>query len=103
MTHQHVMHSQTEAIERVTAKNDAQAFWDVILAELKLQMTRYTYVTWLQQTRGIRLTATELTIQVPNAYVKDWLENRLRRRIQRTIAYHAGRPVNVRFVTLREL
>ena len=98
MTSSPGLHAQSTSHRRVQTQSEADRFWNLILAELKLQMTRYTFATWLQQTRAIRLTSTDLTVQVPDSTVKAWLENRLNHTIQRTIAYHTGKTVNIRYV-----
>jgi len=84
---------------RTAPETDADRFWKLVLADLKLQMTRYTFETWLKQTRAIDLTERDLTVQVPDPAVKAWLENRLNRKIQRTVDYHAGQPVHIRYAS----
>lgn len=76
--------------------------WKATLGELELQMTKATFNTWL---RGARLLAcegpageNEYVIGVRNDYAKDWLDNRLRDTIVRTLSAITGQPTEVRFV-----
>jgi chromosomal replication initiation ATPase DnaA len=69
---------------------EAERLWQAALDELKLQMTADTFDYWLRGTRGLELADGTLRVGVPNVYAKDWLEHRLRRTIDRTLAYIRG-------------
>lgn len=93
--------SRTQLEPVVTMPNDTRtpaAIWQTTLGELELQMPREAFNTWL---RGARLLAQEdgtYVIGVHNTYARDWLEQRLRKVILRTLSHIAGRSVEVRFV-----
>ncbi len=72
--------------------------WKATLGELELQMTKATFNTWLKGARLISFEENEYVIGVRNDYAKDWLENRLRDTILRTLATIAGKKVQLRFV-----
>lgn len=72
---------------------NANQLWNDTLAQLKLQLTKPTYNTWLTNTRGLALDDDHLTVAVPNQYVCDWLRFRLTRPINRALAQTAGRPI----------
>lgn len=72
--------------------------WQAALGELKLQMPRATFDTWVKDTTVVGCTQDEYTIGVPNAFAKDWLENRLGLTMRRTLATIVGRGVDLRFV-----
>jgi chromosomal replication initiator protein len=74
------------------------AQWQATLGELQLQMTRATFDTWVKDTSVLGYEDGEFIIGVPNAYAKDWLENRLYAAVKRTLAQVAGRTVGLRFV-----
>ncbi len=76
----------------------AESYWKATLGELQLQMTKATFNTWLKDTRLLSNTEEEYVIGVRNDYAKDWLENRLKETILRTLAAIAGRSVRIRFV-----
>ena len=72
--------------------------WQATLGELKLQMPRATFDTWVKDTTVVGCNQDEYTIGVPNAFAKDWLENRLGATMRRTLAVIVGRGVDLRFV-----
>jgi chromosomal replication initiator protein len=72
--------------------------WQAALGELQLQMTRETFTTWLKPTRAISFEDGTLIVGVDNAYVKDWLSNRLLTTIQRTVTSIVGRTAEVNFI-----
>ena len=74
------------------------AQWQAALGELQLQMTRATFDTWVKDTSVMAYEDGEFIIGVPNAYAKDWLDNRLYAAVKRTLAQVAGRTVSLRFV-----
>ncbi|HXV98621.1 MAG TPA: DnaA N-terminal domain-containing protein [Anaerolineae bacterium] len=70
--------------------------WDRCLAQLRLQMSRATYETWLQNT-----TAQEeegrLIVFTPSSFAQDWLEKRLRDTIERAVNHVAEQPIAIEF------
>jgi chromosomal replication initiator protein len=72
--------------------------WQAALGELQLQVNKATYDTWLRETRFIGHEDGSYVIGVPTAYVKDWLETRMRSTIERTLTGIVGRAVEARFV-----
>jgi chromosomal replication initiator protein len=59
--------------------------WHQALGELQLQMTKAAFDTWVKQTRALGYRNTTLIIGVQNGYVRDWLKNRLKGVILRTV------------------
>jgi chromosomal replication initiator protein len=72
--------------------------WGQALDDLSLQMTRDTFNTWLKPTRCLELVNDTLTIAVDDHYRQEWLENRLRSTIQRTVDALANRQLSIEFV-----
>jgi hypothetical protein len=72
--------------------------WQTALGELALQLTGATFTTWLSRTQLVAYEDGTFTIGVHNQYAQDWLENRLRAMITRTLQGIIGRPVELRFV-----
>ncbi len=72
--------------------------WKATLGELELQMTKATFNTWLKDTCLLRHKDNLFVIGVRNAYAKDWLENRLRDTILRTLSTIVSGPAEVQFV-----
>jgi len=73
--------------------------WQNAKADLELQMARATYDTWLRQARFLAYEDGEFLIAVTSAFALDWLNDRLRPLIKRTLARLMDRSVDVRFVT----
>jgi chromosomal replication initiator protein len=72
--------------------------WKATLGELELQMTKATFNTWLKDARLLACDNDEFVIGVRNDYAKDWLDNRLRDTILRTLSAIAGHKMQIRFV-----
>lgn len=71
--------------------------WQMLLSELALQMPSATYSTWVRDTWVIAYEDGEFIIGLPNAYARDWLENRLRHKIKRVLSALIHRSVQVQF------
>lgn len=90
-----------EAIQRQERTSiprvDAVTVWQSALSELALQMPTATYETWVRDTSVIAYEDGEFIVGVPNAYARDWLANRLRTNIKRTLSKILCRSVQVTF------
>ena len=62
-----------------------EAAWQATLGELELQMTRAIFNTWLKDAYVVSADEEMFTIGVRNAHAKDWLENRLKDKVQQTL------------------
>lgn len=76
---------------------DPKTVWQMALAELALQMTSATYDTWVRDTSIMAYEDGEFIIGAPNSYARDWLDNRLRATIKRTLGGIMRRSVQVNF------
>jgi chromosomal replication initiator protein len=76
---------------------DPHEVWQMLLSELALQMPSATYSTWVRDTWVIAYEDGEFIIGLPNAYARDWLENRLRHKIKRVLGALIHRSVQVQF------
>lgn len=79
-----------------------QEIWTCALGELQLQMTKATFDTWLKSTQALKYDDGCFVIGVHNAFVKDWLENRLQTTIERTLVGIVDQPVRVAFLVTEE-
>jgi chromosomal replication initiator protein len=77
---------------------DPYAVWQMLLSELALQMPSATFNTWVRDTWVIAYEDGEFIIGLPNAYARDWLENRLRNKIKRALSSFIQRSVQVQFL-----
>ncbi len=78
----------------------AEQTWQVTLDQLKHQLTRATFNTWVKNAQLVQYTEDTYTIGVKNAYAKDWLENRLLGTIKNTLSNTAGNSVEVEVVVV---
>ena len=76
----------------------AEAIWQATLGELQLRMPRATYDTWLKNSTLLAYEDGCFIIGVPNAYAKDWLEQRLHGLVKRVLESVAGHAVELHFV-----
>ena len=79
------------------AEFDPHAVWRMVLSELALQMPSATFDTWVRDTVVIGYEDGEFIVGMPNAYARDWLENRLRHTIKRSLSSIMHRAVQVQF------
>ncbi|HSH03573.1 MAG TPA: DnaA N-terminal domain-containing protein [Anaerolineae bacterium] len=87
-----------EASGKIPAAREAR-IWQTALDELALQMTQATFNSWLADSRLVGAVEGVYTVLVRNEYAKDWLENRFKAMILRTLRVVAGGRVEVAFVT----
>jgi hypothetical protein len=64
---------------------EAQAVWQAVLDELRLVLTNENYETWLSQTQALGLDGDLLRIAVARGFHRDWLRDKLGRRIESTL------------------
>jgi hypothetical protein len=77
---------------------EAHRIWTRSLEELKLQMTKATFDTWLRGSKVVEAGEGCLTIAVQHVHAVDWLQNRLLPVIERTVARHADGEIKITFV-----
>lgn len=82
---------------RLTNKTRAEEIWDQAKEDLKLQMTRSTFDTWLATSQGLSLGDHILTVGVKNQYAVEWCTHRLGELIERALVGILGEGVEVRF------
>ncbi len=85
-------------MDRTAEPRRAEEIWQATLGELQLRMPRATYDTWLKDSTLVAYEDGVYIIGVPNAYAKDWLEQRLHRLVKGVLEGVAERSVELRFV-----
>ncbi len=86
------------ASQEPNSKLSPDEVWQAALGELQLQMTGATFDTWLGRAHLVGYKGGTFTVGVHNGHAKDWLENRLRGMIERSLFSVCGRAVAVQFV-----
>lgn len=72
--------------------------WQQVMNQLRLDMPRASYETWVRDTEVVSLENNVLTICARNAYACDWLESRLTSTVQNFLKGVLDQSVSVRFV-----
>jgi chromosomal replication initiator protein len=72
--------------------------WQSVLAQLQLDMAKASFDTWVRDTRPLSFENGILTVAVPNAYARDWLESRLASTVSRLLIGIMNSNVAVNFV-----
>lgn len=72
--------------------------WQSVLSELQLEMPKASFDTWLSRTRTLSYDNGILTVGVPNAYIRDWLDSRLASTVSRLLVGIFSANVAVSFV-----
>ncbi|GAB4406734.1 MAG: chromosomal replication initiator protein DnaA [Anaerolineales bacterium] len=72
--------------------------WQATLGELQLQLAKSTFDAWLKDTTLVAAEDGVFTIGARNSYARDWLDNRMRGLVKRTLTRIVGRQVDVRFI-----
>jgi DnaA N-terminal domain len=80
------------------AKPSPEQLWTKVLAQLKLQMTRATFETWLQDTWLISANNGTWQVAVKSNAAKETLEHRLLKVICRTVTNLVNQTVELEFV-----
>ncbi len=75
-----------------------EEIWGQVLSQLRPEMPRASFDTWVRDTEVVSLEKNILTISARNAYARDWLESRMTSTVQNILKGIVDQPVSVRFV-----
>ena len=70
--------------------NDCTTVWDNCLQSIRRNVPAQSYRTWFEPIRPVRLENNALTIQVPNKFFYEWLEEHYVSLLKRTIRTELG-------------
>jgi chromosomal replication initiator protein len=73
--------------------------WTAALGQLQVELSRANYDTWFKDTQVISEEDDVYLIGVPNAFAREWLENKYRSQVREALKHLVGKTVDVRFVT----
>jgi hypothetical protein len=79
-------------------KPDYQQAWEMVLGDLRTEMSRALYETWVQPLRPVGYQNKTFTVGAYNAYGRAWVEERLSARISRSLEGLYGEPVKFNVV-----
>ncbi len=72
---------------------DLEKIWQGALAELELSVSKANFTTWLKKATLNSFEEKEVVIGVPNAFTKEWLQNKYHKQIVQAIKNSSGCPV----------
>lgn len=78
-------------------QEDPGKVWAQCLDTIEKMINRQTFETWFRPTKGIHLTQDTFTIQVPNQFFADWLEEHHLPMIKKVLRKHTGPDIVVAF------
>jgi len=76
----------------------AKQAWEATLGQLQMEMPKAAYDTWVRDAEVVTYEDGSFVIGVPNAYARDWLQNRLSSTVTRLLTGIMNRTVEVRFI-----
>ena len=77
---------------------NANQAWQSTLGQIRLEMSKASYDTWVKNTELVSHDENIFTIGVHNAYARDWLEDRLTSTVTRMLSGIMNIPQQVQFV-----
>ncbi len=81
-------HTEAKSIRRMV--NDHTAVWDSCLDTIRRNVNSQSFKTWFEPIKSVRLANEALTIQVPNKFFYEWLEEHYVQLLKRTIREALG-------------
>lgn len=79
-------------------KPDFQEAWEMVLGDLRTEMSRALYETWVQPLKPVSYSERTFTVGAYNTYGRAWVEERLGGRISRLLEGLYGEPVKLNVV-----
>jgi len=78
--------------------------WNIVLAELEASLSKANFQTWFPNTHLVKIDNGEVTIGVPNDFVKDWLEGKYKMKVLEIMRNHfpSIRSVNYAIKTIKK-
>jgi chromosomal replication initiator protein len=77
---------------------NAQTAWQATVGQLQMEMSKASFDTWVRSAEFINCESSCITIGVPNAYARDWLEKRLTSTVGRILSNLLEAPHEVKFI-----
>lgn len=77
---------------------DFQEAWEMVLGDLRTEMSRALFETWVQPLKPVGYSERTFTVGAYNAYGRAWVEERLGARIARLLEGLYGEPVTFNVV-----
>ena len=62
-----------------------EELWQIVLGEIELSISKASYITWFKNTNVLSNKDGQIVVSVPNAFTKEWLENKYSKIIQKAL------------------
>lgn len=72
--------------------------WKMVKEELQSDMPRASFDTWVRDAHAVGFESNKLTVAVRNAFARDWLESRIKNKINAMLEKFTNEKMNVLFV-----
>ena len=82
---------------------DRDQVWKSVLSEIELNVSKANFATWFQNTSLLETKDGSATIRVPNAFTKEWLENKYNKTILKILRNISGDIKEVRYTIATEM
>ena len=84
---------------------DTNQLWHAVLGELEILISKANFTTWFKSTHIVTYSDTDVTVGVPNAFTKAWLEKKYNQQIVTALTHitgHNGFKLNYKVATAAE-
>lgn len=72
---------------------DNKQLWEAVLGALEVSISKANFTTWFRSTSILESTDGQVVIGVPNAFTKEWMENKYHKEISQAITNVTRQPV----------
>jgi hypothetical protein len=79
---------------------DYQDAWQMVVSQLRMEMSRAMFETWVQPLRPLGYQNGVFTLGAYNSYARDWVESRLKSRVARLLEGMYSEPVTLQVKVL---
>ncbi len=84
-------------IQRIERNMTNQQLWQAILGNLELSLSKANFTTWFKNTSIIEKSESGIVVGVPNAFTKEWLQNKYHQEILKALKTIAPETKEVKY------
>jgi len=89
--------TRREGVKKGGRGKTAKEIWELALEQLKLQVSKPNYRTWLAETRGLGLKGNQFIVGVKNSFVSDYLSKNQQELVRKVLIDILDKDVQVSF------
>ena len=75
-----------------------EELWKAVLGEMELSLSKAHFTTWFKSTSILSKDTNSILVSAPNAFVKEWLENKFNKKILDSIRHLTPEVREVKYV-----